>query len=277
MILFSGCSQGKLSELLQGELIEPLQSEQVQQGERTDRELLIAAEKWLGKDFSFTMTYEFMNLAINGMQQRSELVFGKDGSWSMQTERQAWDHSTDYSYEETARFYYRYEGSQLVCYSNIDGDEPQRIAISDSSRKEIEASKALMVGVPALMPDYLEGLYVTNPVGNNAVTVLAYWLPVEKVLADDTMLSAYVNNAFALSGNTYPPEANAGILTVFQIDTQTCQPISLDYMFHEVKPYVLSAGAQSGEEALDADFMTMSYSFDYDIPETVTGTEEMIP
>ena len=72
VILFSGCSQEKLSELLQGELIEPLQSEQVQQGERTDRELLIAAEKWLGKDFSFTMTYEFMNLAINDMQLAAE-------------------------------------------------------------------------------------------------------------------------------------------------------------------------------------------------------------
>ena len=271
VILFAGCSQGEQTVLYQGEQTGP------QQSEMTDRELLTAAEDWLGKDFSFTVTYEYMNLAINGMQQRTEQVSGKDGSWSMLTERQVWDHSTDYRQEETAQFYYRYEGSQLVCYHNADGEGPQRTVISDRDREEMEDSKALMVGVSALMPDYLEGLYVTQPVGNDAVTVLAYWLPVEKVMSDNTMLSVYVNSAFALSGNIYPPDADAGILTILEVNTQTCQPISLSYMFQELKPYVLSTGAQSGEAVFDTDFMTMCYNFDYDIPNTVTVAEEMLP
>lgn len=281
VILFAGCSQGEQTELHKGDQTEPNKhaeiNEQIQQSERTEQELLAAAADWLEKDFSFTVTYKYMYLAINGVQQRTEQVFGEDGSWSMLTERQMWDHSSDYQQEETAQFYYRYEGAQLVCYSNVDGKGPQRAVLSERDKEEMEASKALMIGTPALIPDYLEGLYVTQPEGNNAVTVLAYWLPVEKVMADSTMLSVYVNNAFALSGNTYPPEADAGILTIFEVDTQTCQPISLSYLFHEVKPYVLSTGAQSGEAAFDTDFMTMCYSFDYDILDTVAVPEEMLP
>lgn len=277
VILFAGCSQGGQTGLHQGEQTGPQQSGQIQQNQMTDRELLTAAEDWLEKDFSFTMTYEYMNLAINGMQQRTEQVFGKDGSWSMLTERQVWNHSTDYRQVETAQFYYRYEGSQLVCYHNADGKVPQRTVISDRDWDEMEDSKALIVGASALMPDYLEGLYVTQPVGNDAVTVLTYWLPVEKVMSDSTMLSVYVNRVFALSGTTYPLDADAGILTIFEVDSQTHQPISLSYMFQELKPYVLSTGAQSGEAAFDTDFMTMCYSFDYDIPDTVTVPEEMLP
>lgn len=285
-ILCAGCSGGNQSGQ-QSEL--PRQDEQAQQDEQTlqselpptkemtDQERLAAAEEWLEKDFSFTLTCGYMNLAINGMQQRTEQVFGKDGSWSMLTDRQMWDHRSDYRQEESAQFYYRYEGSQLVCYSVVDGVGPERGVISARERVEMEESKALIVGAPALMPDYLEGLYVTHPEGNEVVTVLAYWLPVDKVMADNTMLSMYINNAFSLSGNTYPPEADAGILALFEVGTQTCQPISLSFMFHEVKPYVLSPGAQSGEAALDTDFMTMSYSFNYDIPDTVAVPEEMIP
>lgn len=276
-ILFAGCSQGKQAGLHQDEQTEPQQSEQSQQIERTDRELLSAAEEWLKKDFSFKVTFAYTNLAINGMQQCSEQVTGRDGSWSMLTERQMWDHRTDYRQEEAAQFYYCYEDSQLVCYYDVEGEGPERTVISEHNREEIEDSKALMVGIPALMPEYLENLYVTKPTGNDAVIVLTYRLPVDKVMADSTILSVYVNNAFALSGNTYPPEADAGILTIFEVDTQTCQPISLSYMFHEVKPYMLSTGAQSGEAALDTDFMTMYYEFDYDIPNTVAVPEEMLP
>ena len=273
-VLFAGCSGCIQS----GQQIESHQKdEQTQQAEMTDREFLAAAGEWLERDFSFTATFQYVNLAMCGMQQRTEQVFGKDGSWSMLTDRQIWDHRTDYRQENAAQFYYRYEGSQLVCYSNVEGEGPQRGVISKRDRDTMDEDKARIVGIPALMPDYLEGLYVTQPEGNGDVTVLCYWLPVDKVMADNTMLSMYINNAFSLSGNTYPPEADAGILVIFEIDRKTCQPISLSYMFQELKPYVLSSGAQSGEEALDADFMTMSYSFDYDLPDTVEIPDEMIP
>lgn len=223
------------------------------------------------------MTYKYTNLAINGMEQTTEQVFGKDGSWSMVTEHQVWNHRNDQKQEETGRFYYCYEDSQLVCYHDTDGKDLRRTVITDNYREEIEDSKDCMVGLRALMPEYLEGLYVTHPTGNDAITVLAYWLPVEEVMADVTMLSAYVNNAFGLSGNTYPSEANAGILTILEIDTETCQPISLSYIFHELEPYVLSAGAQSGEAAFDMDFMTMWYTFDYDLPDSAPVPEGMLP
>ena len=268
IILLAGCSYT-------GE--QPGEQAKPQQSEKTERELLDAAAEWLEKDFSFTMDYQYMNLAINGMRQRSEQIFGQDGSWSMVTERESWDHRTDYRQKEASEFYYRYEDSQLVCYYSIAGEEPQRDVITDSGKKEMEDSKALLVGVSALMPDYLEGLYVTQPTGNDAVTILAYWLPVDQVMADRTMLSAFVNNAFAMSGNTYPSDAKAGILVLFEMDAQTYCPIAVSYMFHEVKPYVLSSGALSGEYALNADFMIMSYTFDFNIPDTIEVPEEMVP
>ena len=36
---------------------------------------------WLEKDCSFTMSYQYMNLAINGMSQETAQTFATDGSW----------------------------------------------------------------------------------------------------------------------------------------------------------------------------------------------------
>lgn len=135
-------------------------------------------------------------------------------------------------------------------------------------------SKAYMIGVPGLLPDYLQDLSVTQ---TDDAAVFTYTLPIEKILADSTLLAAYIQNVFALSNYEYKPEDQLLIGCTFETDPETFQSKSLSFDFSQLKPYVLTNGAQSGEFALDADFMTMVYTFDYNLPSTIAIPENLIP
>jgi hypothetical protein len=215
-----------------------------------------------------------MNLAINGLSQETTQVFAADGCWSFQNQRKIWDHTANYESEENVEFYYRYEDSQLICYSIVNGNAPQRAVVTENGRKEMDDSKAYMIGVPGLLPDYLQDLSVTQ---TDDAAILTYTLPVEKVLADSTLLAVYIQNVFALSNYEYEPEGQLLIGCTFETDPETFQPKSLSFDFSQLKPYVLSNGAQSGEFALGADFMTMVYTFDYNLPSTIAIPENLIP
>lgn len=229
---------------------------------------------WLEKDCSFTISYQYMNLAINGMSQETAQTFATDGSWVMTTHRKNWDHTSDYEFEEDAAFYYRYEDSQLVCYSRIGDQSPQRAVMTQQSKSELAAGKAAMLGVPGLLPEYLQALSVTEADG---AAVFTFRLPAEKVMADSTLLSAYVNNAFYISGRQYKPEYNAAILCAITTDPETFQPKAVSFDFSELKPYALSSGALSGEDAFGVDLMVMNYTFDYNLAETTDIPQHMIP
>ena len=234
----------------------------------------IALKQWLEKDYSFTLAYQYMNLAINGISQETTRVFAADGCWSLKNKRKVWDHTTNYESEENAEFYYCYENSQLICYSTVNGNAPQRAIVTDNVRKEMDDSKGYMIGVPGLLPDYLQDLSVTQ---TSDVAIFTYTLPVEKVMADTTLLAVYIQNVFALSNYEYQPEAKLLIGCTFETDPETFQPKSLSFDFSQLKPYVLSSGAQSGEYALNADFMTMVYTFDYNLLPTIAVPENLIP
>lgn len=235
---------------------------------------LESVKKWLEEDFSFTMSYHYMDLARHGTSQQTTQVFAADGSWSMINQRKVWNHSTDYNSKEIGEFYYRYENSQLICYSSIDGQAPQRMVVSNGEKAEMDRSKAYLVGAPALLPVYLEGLSVTQ---TDSATILTFQLPVEKLIADSTVLSVFINNTFTLAGQEYKNEYNAVIFCTLEADPQTLQPKSLSYDFSQLKPYLLSSGAQSGEEVLDSDFITMTYTFDYDLPNSIQIPIHLIP
>ena len=222
-------------------------------------------KQWLKKDFSFALSYQYTNLGINGMSQNTTQTFAADGSWSFINQRKIWDHTINYESQENAEFYYLYEDSQLICYSSIDGNMLQRTVVSSREKKEMDDSKAYIVGSPALLPKYLKNLSVAQ---ENTVTVFTFELPVDKVLADSTFLSIFVNNAFILADQEYKDEYHAVILCTLETDSQTLQPKSLSYDFSQIKPYILSSGAQSGEYALDSDFVTMVYSFDFNLRKT---------
>ncbi len=240
----------------------------------TSQDPLIVLKQWLEKDYSFTIAYQYMNLAINGISQETTQVFAADGCWSFKNQRKVWDHTTNYESEENAEFYYCYENSQLICYSTANGNAPQRAIVTDDVRKEMDDSKAYMIGVPGLLPDYLQNLSITQ---TDDAAIFTYTLPVEKVLADSTLLAVYIQNVFALSNYEYEPEDQLLIGCTFETDPEAFRPKSLSFDFSQLKPYVLSDGAQSGELALDADFMTMVYTFDYNLPSTIVIPENLIP
>lgn len=240
----------------------------------TSQDPLFILKQWLETDFSFTLAYQYMNLANNGMSQEITQVFATDESWSFKDQFKIWSHARNYETEEIAEYYYRYEDSQYVCYSAVKGDEPQRIVITDTMRKEMDESRSHLTGAAGLLPDYLQDLSVSQTDGT---AVFTYTLPVEKILSDETLLSNFLLNVFDLSNYKYHPEAALMIGCTFETDPKTFQPKSLSFDFSQLKPYVLSNGAQSGEFALGADFMTMVYTFDYNLPATVTVPENMIP
>ena len=229
---------------------------------------------WLEENCSFTISYEYMNLAINGLTQVTEQTYAKDGSWVMKNHKKYWDHTSDYEREETAEFYYRYEGSQLICYSRIGDAAPQRSIMTQQALAEIAASREIMLGAPGLLPAYLEDLSLTEADGS---AVFTFRLPADKVLSDGTFLSVCVGSAFTLYNARYPEDANASILCAFTADPETYRPKTLTFDFSEIKPYVLSSGALSGEYALGVDLMTMTYTFDYNFPETTQVPDHMIP
>lgn len=242
--------------------------------EITSQDPLITLKQWLKTDFSFALSYQYMNLAVSGMSQETTQTFATDGSWLFNNRRKIWDHTTNYESEENAEYYYRYENSQLVCYSSIDGNTPQRIVLTEREKTDMDESKSYLVGVYGLLPNYMHNFAVNQ---SDGVTILNFQLPVEKVLADNTLLSVFVENVFSLSGVEYKSEYNVMIPCSFTVDSQTFQPKSLSYDFAQLKPYVLSNGAQSGEYVFDTDFLTMVYTFDYNLPDTIEIPTHLIP
>jgi hypothetical protein len=214
-----------------------------------------------------------MELAVCGISQQINQTSAEDGSWSFFLQRKVWDHTLDYEQQTLAEYYYRYEDTKLVCYSKIDDGQPQRMELSDRERKELEKSKGDMVGVPGLLPDYLQDMSVSQ---TEDAAVFTFLLPVEDVLAETTILSVYIHNAMTLSYRDSLPE-NLMVVCTLEADPQTFQPRSLSYDFSQLKPYVLSEGTLSGEYALNTDFMKLVYTFDYDLPETTTIPKSMLP
>lgn len=237
------------------------------EAEPTDppQDAIASVREWLEKDFSFELSYEYMNLAVNGMSQDTTQITAADGSWYFRNMRKTWDHRYDYEYSEGASFYYIYQDSRLVCYSCIDGDAPVRMVLSEQEIAELEESKAIVVGVPGLLPSYAQDFSVIQT--DNAAKI-TFRLPTEAVLADNSLLSVFVNNAFTMAESEYKPEYNTMILCTFELDPLTFQPRSLSYDLTELKPYILCNGAQEGEWALDMDFVTMVYTFDYELKDT---------
>lgn len=235
---------------------------------------LEAIRPWLEKDFSFYIDYEYNNFPFNGLSQQTTQTFASDGSWHFSIKRRIWNHTTDQESLETTEYYYRYEDSKLVCYSKMGVDTPARYVLTDTQQEAMKNDKENLVGVPALFPDYLQDLSTTQ---TNKTAIFTYSLPLEKVLASDTLLSSYVNYAFQLSGKEYDAKSAANILCAFEVNAQTHQPQNLTFDFSQLKPYVLTNGAQSAEFALETDFMTLSYIFDYDLCDTTEIPDEMIP
>ncbi len=162
------------------------------------KEPLDAMKEQLENDCSFNTSLMYMNLATNGMSQKMEQKYGKDGSFYFLVDRHIWNHTTDYDETEKNEFYYQYENDILYCYMKNNDGEISKQAISKSVIDEMTRDKMKIIGADSLFPTYLEN-FTEEFEGEK----YKFSLPVGKALNDDTFLSTYLNNVFALSGAEY--------------------------------------------------------------------------
>ena len=238
------------------------------QPEKDDLSLL--REK-LKEVFSFTISYQYMHLAYNGISQEITEKHAQDGSFRFISTTRVWDHTQSYESTDQAEYYYRYEDGIMVCYVCANGAEPQRMTLTKAQEQEIAASKDILVGPDGLLPQYLVDFR------QESETAYSFRLPLDKVVADGTMLSKLVYYAFAMYGSEYDPDWNLFVGVTVEVDPKTMTPASFTFDFSEVKPYVLSDGALSGEYALETDLMYMVFTLDYSLEETISVPDSFIP
>lgn len=229
-----------------------------------------AMENWLSEDFSFLISFQYMNLAKNGISQETLQELAKDGSFHFVTSIRQWDHTADFEFSNHMEYYYRYEDDALVCYVRADDEDPERMVLTPAEEKALADSKSLIVDPEVLLPSYLENFHETDE-------GYSFSLPLDKVINSNTMLASYVQYAFALYGSKYDPTADINILCNIEVEKETLRPVKFSYDFNELKPYVLSEGALSGEYALDTDLMYMTFELDYELAQTIPVPDEFIP
>lgn len=223
-------------------------------------------------DYSFEISYKYMNMAINGMSQQTEQNSAKDGSFRFFVSRKHWDHRYDWENFEEAEYFYRYEDGIFVCYVKENGESTARYEITAEQFKEMSSDKEKIVGFKVLFPTYLKDL-----TWNDTGDACSFMLPVDKLLNSDGFLSVFINNAFSLCEREYDPALNLYIICTCRVEADSCRPIEISYDFSQIKPYVLSNGAQSAEYALETSLMHFVISFDYDLPQTVVIPETFYP
>ena len=196
------------------------------------KEPLDIIKNWLSEDCSVRIVSQYMNMGINGYSQELTREYAKDGSFYFIDTRHQWNHTADYDSTNQREYYYRYENNSLVCYLKDAEEEIQRIVLSTEKEADINASRNVLTGAEGLLPSFIQ-------------------------------------IAFELYGSEYDPETNLSVFCLLEVEKDTLRPVRLTYDYSQIKPYVLSEGALSGEDALDTDLMTLTYEFDFDLPETI--------
>ena len=230
-------------------------------------EPLDMVKDWLSQTCSFQISYLYDNFLYFGTSQESVMTCATDGSYTMTSTRKTWADSSDYSEEETGEFYYRYEDGQLICYMRTDDGPFKRGIMSEADIQAQEETRPLLVGVPAITPDHLQDLSLEETAD---AAIFTYQLSLKDVMGDSTILTVFLRKAFSLHGDEYDGKTDLPIYCTLETDPETYRPRSFTLDFSEIKPLVLDDGPLSAEYALGLDLMTMTYTFDYDLPESVT-------
>lgn len=233
---------------------------------------------WLKENCSFSISYQYMNLARYGISQETEQEYATDGSFRFVTTRRQWNYASNYEYTETKQFYYRYENGILVCYMQQNDEKPTRTVPSAAVLTEMQTSKAMLVGPDGLLPSYLEEACALEQNDETGYAEYSFRVPLDKLLeAGDTLLSVFVNNVFSITGVDPVCAADVNIVCKIEAEVDTMRPVKITYDFTELKPYVFSDGALSAEYAFDTDLMYLTYTFDHSLVETIPVPDALIP
>jgi hypothetical protein len=175
---------------------------------------------------NFRLSMEYMEPMRYSTFQETDMLYAADGSYRMTNSRKN-THGTQET-EETAEFYYRYESDEFVCYMRVGDAAFSRAVMTVADLQAMEATRPLLVGAPALRPDYLQDLTLTETEDS---LIFTYQLPLEEVLDDSTILAAFVRSAFNLSGADYDESQHLTIGCTLEVAPETYCPRSLTYDF----------------------------------------------
>ena len=267
VLLLSGCSKAKSPAETGKEAETSEESAENEEKKEPIGDPIIAMRRRLEDNHSFEFSMMCMNMAVNGISQTIVREYAQDGSFHFVSDIHQWDHIAEFDSNKSGEYYYRYEDEGFICYSKFDGGETHRTVMSDDDIQELNDSYQSALGRDAIFPDYLENFTDAGTDEETGCKIYTFTLPAEGIMSSQTMLANLVGTAFSLTGNTYNGE-DINIKCTVLAEPDTRRPVSVTYDFSELKPYVLTDSAQSGEFAFDTDFMTMSYKFDFDLPET---------
>lgn len=229
----------------------------------------------LSQEFSFVVDEMYMDLASDGFSQTICQDSSSDGSFHFRMDFHQWDYLSDYDVTDIKDFYYQYEDNSMVCYAKFNEDAPTRMLMTKNDEADLNATKDQLVGAQALVPDYLTD-FADAGRDENGLQCFTYRLPLSDILSDNTLLSSYISNVCAFFCYTYLSSDDLSVYVTVCTD-DSMRPVSVTHDFSELKPYVLSEGALSGEAAFETDLMHLTYTFDYDLPQSVPVPESFVP
>ncbi len=226
--------------------------------------------------FSFRVDEMYMNLAAYGFTQTISQQSGSDGSFHFTDDSHLWNHYSDYDEQTVMEYYYQYEDGTLVCYRRTDGGAPTRYPFSEAEKRDLFASQEQVFGMQTLLPDYLVDFRDEGVQSDTGLRCYTFRLPLSEVLAQTSLLSAYVTRACDCCGYTYQASDDLFVTATLCTD-ENLRPVTLSYDFEELKPYVLGESGMSGEYALGTDMMYLTIDFDYTVAQTIPVPDDFIP
>lgn len=239
--------------------------------------VLDALRNKLEEDVSFEITFEYMNIAFHGIKQETVQEYAWDGSFCFKNLMKKWDHTLGYEFEEKAEYYYCYEGDSLLCYMRFNEEAPTKMRLSSEDKAEMDASRKQMIGAQAVLPDYLEDFSLVSEDSETGCLVYAFSIPLDQVLSDDIYLSSFVRYMLQMRTPAYEQIRDLRIGGSVKLDKASMTPMEVSFSFEELKPYVLTESSISAEYALESNFVSMIYRFDFELSQTIVIPDEFLP
>lgn len=107
--------------------------------------------------------------------------------------------------------------------------------------------------------------------------VYAFSIPLDQVLSDDIYLSSFVRYMLQMRTPAYEQIRDLRIGGSVKLDKASMTPMEVSFSFEELKPYVLTESSISAEYALESNFVSMIYRFDFELSQTIVIPDEFLP
>ncbi len=226
--------------------------------------------------FSFRVDEMYMNYDASGFHQTMSQQSASDGSFHFVDEDHVWNRYSDYDKQTVVEYYYQYEDGTLVCYRKTDDGTLTCCPFSEAEERDLFASKAQIVGMQTLLPDYLADFRDEGVQSDTGLHCYTFRLPLSEILAQSSMLSAYLSRVCEFCGHTFYASDDLAVTATLCTDEEL-RPVTLSYDFTELEPYALVENDRNGEFAPDTDMMYLTVEFDYTVMQTIPVPDDFIP